>query len=84
MSEIINSDSKSDFSLSEIDSASESDFSHDQEEILNLIQSLKIGDLVRFFTLQDEGACIGEVSCFRKSGNCVSAIEIKNYNRKNK
>ena len=82
MSEIINSDSKSDFSLSEIDSVSKSDFSHDQKEILNLIQSLKIGDFVRFFTLQDERACIGEVLCFRKSGNSGSAIEIKNYNRR--
>ena len=67
---------------SEMDSASESDFSHDQEEILNLIQSLKIGDFVRFFILQDERASIGEVRCFRKSGNSVSAIEIKHYNRK--
>ena len=67
---------------SEMDSASESDFSHDQEEILNLIQSLKIGDFVRFFTLQHERACIGDVWCFRESGNSVSAIEIKHYNRK--
>ena len=79
------SDSNSDISpeLSETESESESDISPELEDILNTLQSLEVGDFVRFFTSQHENSCIGEICELYNSDDIVSAIEIKHYDSKN-
>ena len=80
------SDSECDISneLSETESDSESDISPELENILNTLQSLEVGNFVRFSTLQHEYSCIGEIcELLYNSDEMVSAIEVKHYNGKN-
>ena len=82
------SETKSDSSdmspeLSETESESQSDISPELEDILNTLQSLEVGDFVRFLTSQHENSCIGEICELYNSDDSVSAIEIKHYDSKN-